>query len=72
MVGVSGGTSTPIEDLEKVAERVYELAGTAAGRATRPTWRGQRVTAVAEPAYRSCSLDEHGHPRRPAAAAGAA
>ena len=27
MVGVTGGTSTPIEDLEKVAERVYALAG---------------------------------------------
>src|SRR4029078_7540021 len=29
VVGVSGGTSTPIEDLERVAERVYELAGAA-------------------------------------------
>src|SRR4051812_11703106 len=27
VVGVSGGTSTPIEDLELVAERVYALAG---------------------------------------------
>ena len=28
VVGVSGGTSTPIEDLQKVAQRIYELAGT--------------------------------------------
>ena len=30
VVGVSGGTSTPIEDLEAVAARIYELAGTPA------------------------------------------
>src|SRR6187399_3064294 len=28
LVGVTGGTSTPIEDLETVARRIYELAGT--------------------------------------------
>ena len=28
MVGVTGGTSTPIEDLRDVAERILELAGT--------------------------------------------
>ena len=28
VVGVTGGTSTPIEDLQTVAQRVYELAGT--------------------------------------------
>src|SRR5829696_3233215 len=28
IVGVTGGTSTPIEDLEAVAARVYEMAGT--------------------------------------------
>src|SRR5918997_144903 len=28
VVGVTGGTSTPIEDLEAVARRIYELAGT--------------------------------------------
>src|SRR3954454_21175504 len=33
VVGVTGGTSTPIEDLEKVAERVYELAGNSQTRA---------------------------------------
>jgi 4-hydroxy-3-methylbut-2-enyl diphosphate reductase len=60
VVGVTGGTSTPIEDLEAVARRIYELAGTpeaardAAGRAR------EAVTAVAEPAYRSTSLDPRG------------
>src|SRR3954467_8532315 len=35
IVGITGGTSTPIEDLRDVARRVFELAGTpdAAGRA---------------------------------------
>ncbi|MDQ3870566.1 MAG: 4-hydroxy-3-methylbut-2-enyl diphosphate reductase, partial [Chloroflexota bacterium] len=28
VVGVTGGTSTPIEDLETVARRIYEVAGT--------------------------------------------
>src|SRR5688572_33478372 len=28
VVGVTGGTSTPIEDLHAVAERILELAGT--------------------------------------------
>ena len=31
----------------------------------------EALTAVAEPAYRSTSLDEHGRPRRPAAAGAA-
>jgi small subunit ribosomal protein S1/4-hydroxy-3-methylbut-2-en-1-yl diphosphate reductase len=72
VVGVSGGTSTPIEDLERVAERVYELAGTADKATNAAALARTAVTAVAEPAYRSSSLDEHGQPRRPAAAAGAA
>ena len=72
VVGVSGGTSTPIEDLERVAERVYELAGTADKATNAATLARTAVTAVAESAYRSSSLDEHGQPRRPTAAAGAA
>ena len=58
MVGVTGGTSTPIEDLEKVAERVYTLAGTDARRADAATLAHEALTKVAEPAYRSTSLDE--------------
>ena len=64
VVGVTGGTSTPIEDLEKVAERIYALAGTATAREAAPTLAHAALTAVAEPAYRSSSLDENGRPRR--------
>src|SRR6188508_801948 len=72
VVGVSGGTSTPIEDLERVAERVYELAGAADKATNAAALARTAVTGVAEPAYRSSSLDEHGRPRRSTAAAGAA
>jgi 4-hydroxy-3-methylbut-2-enyl diphosphate reductase len=71
VVGVTGGTSTPIEDLRKVAQRVYELAGTDAVRANASELAVSALSAVAEPAYRSSSLDEHGNPRRPAAASAA-
>jgi 4-hydroxy-3-methylbut-2-enyl diphosphate reductase len=70
VVGITGGTSTPIEDLEAVARRVYELAGTpdVQGRATELAHVA--VTAVAESAYRSTSLDRDGHvPAAPAAEA---
>jgi (E)-4-hydroxy-3-methyl-but-2-enyl pyrophosphate reductase len=70
-VGVSGGTSTPIEDLERVAERVYELAGAPHLKDQPATLARAAVTAVAEPAYRSSSLDEQGRPRRPATAGAA-
>jgi (E)-4-hydroxy-3-methyl-but-2-enyl pyrophosphate reductase len=68
VVGVTGGTSTPIEDLEKVAERIYMLAGTAANRADAARLAQVALTAVAEPAYRSTSLDENGRQRRKTAA----
>src|SRR6187402_328786 len=58
VVGVTGGTSTPIEDLEKVAERVYEMAGTDERRAEAASLAHEAVTSVAEPAYRSTSLDD--------------
>jgi len=72
VVGVTGGTSTPIEDLQTVAQRVFELAGTPAARARAADLAREAITAVAEPAYRSSSLDEQGRPVRPAATAGAA
>ena len=56
VVGVTGGTSTPIEDLETVAQRIYELAGTDAARPNATQLAHEAVTAVAEPAYRSTSL----------------
>jgi 4-hydroxy-3-methylbut-2-enyl diphosphate reductase len=70
VVGVTGGTSTPIEDLEAVAERIYALAGTGDAQRNAPALAREALTSVAEPAYRSTSLDEHGRPRR--AVAGAA
>ena len=72
IVGVTGGTSTPIEDLEAVAERVFALAGTA-DRQTRSTELARAaLTAVAEPAYRSTSLDEHGRHKTRTTVAGVA
>jgi len=71
VVGVTGGTSTPIEDLEKVAERVYELAGDSDARAQARELAQRALSAVAEPAYRSSSLDENGRPRRPVGAGAA-
>jgi 4-hydroxy-3-methylbut-2-enyl diphosphate reductase len=55
-IGVTGGTSTPIEDLEAVVRRIYELAGTDETRARAADLAHLAVTAVAEPAYRSSSL----------------
>jgi small subunit ribosomal protein S1 len=72
VVGVTGGTSTPIEDLETVAQRIYELAGTPGARERAAELAREAITAVAEPAYRSSSLDERGQPLRPAATVGAA
>jgi 4-hydroxy-3-methylbut-2-enyl diphosphate reductase len=72
VVGVSGGTSTPIEDLEAVAERVYSLAGTAERQAHAAQLAHAALTEVAELAYRSSSLDEHGQPKGRASVAGAA
>jgi (E)-4-hydroxy-3-methyl-but-2-enyl pyrophosphate reductase len=64
VVGVTGGTSTPIEDLETVAERVYLLAGTSGVSERAAELAHAALTSVAEPAYRSTSLDERGHQRR--------
>jgi 4-hydroxy-3-methylbut-2-enyl diphosphate reductase len=56
IVGVTGGTSTPIEDLESVARRVYQLAGTDALRDESARLAHEAVTAIADPAYRSTSI----------------
>ncbi|HYI23597.1 MAG TPA: 4-hydroxy-3-methylbut-2-enyl diphosphate reductase [Candidatus Limnocylindrales bacterium] len=72
IVGVTGGTSTPIEDLERVVERVYALAGTDDARGRAHEMAHLALTAVAEPAYRSSSLDAQGNPRRRTPVAGAA
>jgi len=72
VVGVTGGTSTPIEDLEKVAERVFELAGTDERRNDAARLAHEALTAVAEPTYRSSSLDDKGKPAARTPVAGAA
>jgi (E)-4-hydroxy-3-methyl-but-2-enyl pyrophosphate reductase len=72
VVGVTGGTSTPIEDLQAVAERVYTLAGTTDTQQHAAALALGALTAVAEPAYRSTSLDGRGRNRRGSAVAGAA
>jgi len=71
VVGVTGGTSTPIEDLEQVAERVYALAGTLETHARAAELARSALSAVAEQAYRSTSLDENGRHRRTVAAGAA-
>ena len=72
VVGVTGGTSTPIEDLRAVAERVFKLAGTNETRERAAELAEGALTAVAEPAYRSTSLDGQGRGRRGSPVAGAA
>ena len=72
VVGVTGGTSTPIEDLEAVAERVFALAGTEAARPNAAALAHAAIRAVASPAYRSSSLDEHGRQKKRDSVAGAA
>ncbi|HEV8516460.1 MAG TPA: 4-hydroxy-3-methylbut-2-enyl diphosphate reductase [Candidatus Limnocylindrales bacterium] len=62
VVGVTGGTSTPIEDLEVVARRIYELAGTEVTRPRASELAHEALTAVAESAYRSSSLGTGGRP----------
>src|SRR6188472_2062492 len=56
VVGVTGGTSTPIEDLRDVAERIFELAGTDASRADAVALAEQALDAAATPAGRTTSL----------------
>ncbi|HET7677648.1 MAG TPA: 4-hydroxy-3-methylbut-2-enyl diphosphate reductase [Candidatus Limnocylindrales bacterium] len=69
VVGVTGGTSTPIEDLETVAARIYEIAGAPGSRERARELAHEALQAVAEPAYRSTSI---GRQRATSAATGAA
>jgi 4-hydroxy-3-methylbut-2-enyl diphosphate reductase len=69
VVGVTGGTSTPIEDLQTVAARIYELAGTDGNRERSAQLAVEAITSVAEPAYRSTSLGPNGSGRTTASAA---
>jgi (E)-4-hydroxy-3-methyl-but-2-enyl pyrophosphate reductase len=56
IVGVTGGTSTPIEDLELVAERILEMAGTADAKARARELAFEALNAAATPAGRTSSL----------------
>ena len=56
LVGVTGGTSTPIEDLEAVAARIYQLAGDAKTQDEATELAHRAVTDVAEAPYRTTSL----------------
>ena len=56
VVGVTGGTSTPIEDLQAVAERILELAGTPTAAAGAHDLAMAALLAAATPAGRTTSL----------------
>ena len=58
IVGVTGGTSTPIEDLRCVAERILRLAGTADAAAHAEELATAALAAAATPAGRTTSLPE--------------
>ena len=55
-VGITGGTSTPIEDLERVARRIAELAGTDEVRANAASIARAALEAAATTQYRTTSL----------------
>jgi len=59
VVGVTGGTSTPIEDLREVAQRILELAGTdgeGGTRARAAELAFEALTGAATSAHRTTSL----------------
>src|SRR3954452_14770757 len=56
VVGVTGGTSTPIEDLEAVAARVLELFGTEAAQANAGSLAAAALALAATPAGRTTSV----------------
>ena len=56
VVGVTGGTSTPIEDLHAVARRILELAGTDEARANAAELADRALAVAATPAGRTTSL----------------
>jgi (E)-4-hydroxy-3-methyl-but-2-enyl pyrophosphate reductase len=58
VVGVTGGTSTPIEDLRCVAERILRIAGTAESAARAEELAMAALAAAATPAGRTTSLPE--------------
>jgi (E)-4-hydroxy-3-methyl-but-2-enyl pyrophosphate reductase len=63
IVGVTGGTSTPIEDLRDVAEWILANAGTAEARAGAPELARAAFERAATPAGRTTSLPAPDRPR---------
>jgi 4-hydroxy-3-methylbut-2-enyl diphosphate reductase IspH len=57
-VGVTGGTSTPIEDLERVAARIAELAGTEPVKLRANEIAREALASAATPQYRTTSITE--------------
>jgi small subunit ribosomal protein S1/4-hydroxy-3-methylbut-2-en-1-yl diphosphate reductase len=72
VVGITGGTSTPIEDLRDVARRVLELAGTAKVRREAAKLALAALAKAATPAGRTTSLPTLPTPAPHATAAGTA
>jgi hypothetical protein len=72
VVGITGGTSTPIEDLRDVARRVLELAGTARVRRDAAKLALAALAQAATPAGRTTSLPTPSTPPAHATAAGRA
>jgi len=56
VVGVTGGTSTPIEDLQAVAERILTMAGTRDAAAHAHELAASALSAAVTPAGRTTSL----------------
>jgi 4-hydroxy-3-methylbut-2-enyl diphosphate reductase len=56
VIGVTGGTSTPIEDLHAVAQRILELAGTPDASARARQLADAALAVAATPAGRTTSL----------------
>ena len=61
VIGVTGGTSTPIEDLRDVAERVLVMAGTTKVAARAATLAQEALAGAATPAGRTSSLPKFVH-----------
>jgi 4-hydroxy-3-methylbut-2-enyl diphosphate reductase len=67
VVGVTGGTSTPIEDLHAVAQRILEIAGTPAARRDAAALADAAFALAATPAGRTTSLPSSHPTQLPAA-----
>jgi (E)-4-hydroxy-3-methyl-but-2-enyl pyrophosphate reductase len=72
VVGITGGTSTPIEDLRDVAERVLEMAGTPDVAPRAAELAGAALAEAATPAGRTTSLPTFVHNEAAAPTSGAA